>query len=76
METGLDAILPLARPLLGSSPKETEMEEIAEFIRRVVSGKEDVERVKKDVVEFRKGFQRVHYCFEDAIKAYEYVKIR
>jgi len=56
--------------------KESEMEEIAEFIRRVVIGKEDVERVKKDVVEFRKGFQRVHYCFEDATEAYEYVKIR
>ncbi len=56
--------------------RESEMVEIAEFVKRVVVDKEDVERVKRDVVEFRRGFQRVHYCFEDATEAYEYIKIR
>ena len=55
---------------------ESEMAEIAEFMKRVVIEKKDVERVKKDVAEFRKDFQRVHYCFEDATEAYDYIKIR
>jgi len=56
--------------------KEAEMVEIAEFIKRVVVDKEDVEKVKGDVVEFRKDYRRVLYCFEDVTEAYEYVKIR
>jgi len=28
------------------------------------------------VTEFRKDYQRVHYCFEDATEAYKYIKIR
>jgi len=56
--------------------KEIEMQEIAQFIKRVVIDKEDVERVKADVLEFRKDYQRVLYCFENATEAYNYIKIR
>ena len=56
--------------------KEGEMGEVAEFMKRIVIDKEDVKKVKRDVVEFRKDFQKVHYCFEDATEAYKYVKIR
>ena len=56
--------------------KESEMAEIAEFMKRVIIDKEAVDKVKKDVVEFRKDYQKVHYCFEDATEAYEYIKIR
>ncbi|HDI06977.1 MAG TPA: serine hydroxymethyltransferase [Candidatus Bathyarchaeota archaeon] len=56
--------------------KENEMEEIAEFMKRVVLDKEAPEKVKADVAEFRKDFQKVHYCFENAVEAYEYIKIR
>jgi len=56
--------------------KESEMTEIADFIKRVVIDKENVERVKKDVAEFRKDYQKVHYCFENATDAYKYTKIR
>ena len=56
--------------------KEPEMSEIAEFIKRVVIDREDIRRVKKDVVEFRKDYQKVHYCFESAADAYKYVRIR
>jgi glycine hydroxymethyltransferase len=56
--------------------KENEMAEIAEFIKRVVIDKEDAERVKKNVAEFRKDYQKVHYCFENATDAYKYTKIR
>jgi glycine hydroxymethyltransferase len=55
--------------------KESEMEEIAEFIRRVVVKNEDPKSVTNDVVEFKKRFQKVQYCFEPG-EAYQYIKIR
>jgi glycine hydroxymethyltransferase len=56
--------------------RKTEMVEVAEFIKRVIIDKEDPEKVKKDVIEFRKDYQKVHYCFENAVEAYKYIKIR
>ncbi len=56
--------------------KESEMADIAEFIERVVINRDSVEKVKEDVAEFRKDYQRVHYCFENTAEAYKYVKIR
>ncbi len=56
--------------------KESEMSEVAELIKRLVVDREDPTKVKGDVGEFRKDFQKVHYCFESAKKAYEYIRIR
>ena len=56
--------------------KESEMVEIAEFVKRVVINKEALEKVRADVAQFRKDFQKVHYCFEDATEAYKYIRIR
>ena len=56
--------------------KENEMPEIAEFVKRVVIDKDPTERVAEDVAEFRKKYQKVHYCFESAREAYDYVKVR
>ena len=56
--------------------RESEMTEIAEFIKRVIIDKEPPEKVKEDVTEFRKDHQKVHYCFENATEAYKYVRIR
>ncbi len=56
--------------------KEGEMGEIAEFLKRVVIDGEALERVAADVAEFRRDYQRVHYAFESATQAYEYVKIQ
>ncbi len=56
--------------------REKEMESIAEFMKRAVIEKESPEKVREDVVEFRKDFQKLQYCFEDLTKAYEYIKIR
>lgn len=56
--------------------RESEMVEVAEFIKRVIVDKEDRKKVSEDVAEFRKDFQKVHYCFENATEAYEYIKIR
>jgi glycine hydroxymethyltransferase len=56
--------------------KESEMVAIAEFIKRVIIDKEPLERVRADVAEFRKAYQKVHYCFENATEAYSYIKVR
>lgn len=56
--------------------KESEMKQIAEFIRRIVIDNEDTQEVSRKVAEFREDFQKVHYCFEAATEAYEYIKIR
>jgi glycine hydroxymethyltransferase len=56
--------------------EEKEMEEIAEFIKRVIVDKEPAEKVKEDVAEFRKNFQKVHFCFEKLRDAYEYIAIK
>jgi len=56
--------------------KESEMKEIAEFVKRVIIDKEPTEKVKVDVAEFRKDYQKVHYCFENTTEAYKYVEIR
>ncbi|HDN62516.1 MAG TPA: serine hydroxymethyltransferase [Candidatus Bathyarchaeota archaeon] len=56
--------------------KEKHMEIIADFISRVVVRGEDPAKIKEEVAEFRRDFQKVHYCFENLTEAYEYVKIR
>lgn len=56
--------------------KRSQMAEIAEFIKRVVIDKESPEKIKADVSAFRRDFQKVHYAFDTAPSAYEYIKIR
>lgn len=56
--------------------KESDMDQIAEFMERVVIKKEAPEKVKEDVVEFRRGFQKIHYAFDTAREAYEYIRVR
>jgi glycine hydroxymethyltransferase len=56
--------------------KRSHMSEVAEFIKKVIIDKHDPNRVKEDVAAFRKDFQKVHYCFETARSAYEYIKIQ
>jgi glycine hydroxymethyltransferase len=53
-----------------------DMNEVANLIKRVVIGKEDPIKVKQEVAAFRKNFQKVHYCFEKAKDAYEYIRVR
>jgi glycine hydroxymethyltransferase len=56
--------------------RESEMIEIAEFMKRVVVDNEAVEKVRGDVEEFRRGFQKVHFAFDTARDAYEYIRLR
>jgi len=55
--------------------KESEMFYIAEFIKRIVINKEESTRVLNDVIDFRKQFQNVNYCFEPG-NSYNYIRIR
>ncbi len=56
--------------------KKDEMAQIAEFMRRIVFDQEDTHSVAQDVAQFRTKFQKVHYAFDTARDAYEYIKIR
>ncbi|MHA2500150.1 MAG: serine hydroxymethyltransferase [Candidatus Hodarchaeales archaeon] len=55
--------------------KESEMDHIAELIKRVLLDRQDPVSVKKEVAEFRQDFRELHYCFETGAKAYEYISI-
>jgi len=41
--------------------KEAEMRQVAEFFKKALKDKKSV---KKDVEDFRKGFQKIHFCFD------------
>jgi glycine hydroxymethyltransferase len=59
---------------LGMGP--SEMKEVAQFITRVVVKDEPTEKVRVDIHEFRRRYQKVHYCFDSATEGYEYIRIR
>jgi glycine hydroxymethyltransferase len=48
------------------------MAEVAELIARVVVKGEAPEKVKRDVVTFKRQFTKVHYCFFEGEEAYDY----
>lgn len=54
--------------------KKSEMEEIAEFFKKLIVDQKDPKAVKEEVRQFRKDFQHVQYCFENKTKAYQYLK--
>lgn len=55
--------------------KESEMEEIAVFYERVLLKNEAPKKVRKDVKEFRKDYQEIHYCFKEGFRGYDYYEI-
>ncbi len=50
------------------------MIDIAEFIKKLLVDNMDPKKVKQDVIEFKKDFQEIKYCFQTPNKAYEYLK--
>jgi len=56
--------------------KESEMKQIASFIKNVIVDNKDPKEVVKQVAEFRKNYQKTQYCFDNKLGAYEYVKLR
>ncbi|CAN7478889.1 serine hydroxymethyltransferase [Aminobacter sp. LjRoot7] len=49
--------------------KETEMDQIADLIARVVVRRESPEIVKEDAMALRSGFRTLYYCFETGLPA-------
>ena len=56
--------------------KEPEMQQIASFIKNIIIDKKDGKDIAKQIVEFRKKYQKTQYCFDNKLGAYEYVKLR
>ena len=56
--------------------KESEMKEIASYIKQVVIDKKDPRKLVGKIKSFRKDYQKVRYCFDNKLHAYEYVKLR
>jgi glycine hydroxymethyltransferase len=56
--------------------KEGEMRDVASFIKQVVIEKRDPKKLAPKIKLFRRTYQKVHYCFDKKLGAYEYVKLR
>jgi len=52
--------------------KESDMDEVAEFYKRVLLKNEDPKKIKADIKAFRKDFQELHYCFKEGFRGYDY----
>ena len=46
--------------------REEEMKRIAKFMKEVIMDRRNIEKVRKEVVRFRKKFQGVKYCFKNS----------
>ncbi len=53
-----------------------EMKEIADLIKKVVIEKKDPKKILSKVKAIRKNYQKVKFCFDSNLGAYEYVKLR
>ena len=56
--------------------KKNEMQEIASLIKQVVIDKKDPKKLLSKVKIFRKDYQKVKFCFDNKLGAYEYVKLK
>lgn len=56
--------------------KESDMQVIADLMKKVIVDKVSLNVVKEDVSQFRKNFQKIHYAFDKTRDAYDYVRIR
>ena len=56
--------------------KKSEMKEIGLLIKDVIIKKKDPKKIASKVKSFRKKFQKVHFCFDKKLGAYDYVKLR
>jgi len=55
--------------------KEQEMVDIAHFFKRALLDNENLKVIKKDIKEFRKDYQELHYCFSKGYRGYDYHKL-
>lgn len=52
----------------------SEMVDIAEFFKKLLILREDPRKVKQDIIDFRKEFKEIKYCFQTPNNAYEFIK--
>jgi len=55
--------------------KESEMVEVAEIFKHLAIDKKPIEKVKAEVIELRKNFNYIQYCYNTDIPAYQYHNI-
>lgn len=55
--------------------KEKDMDEVARFFERAILKNETPAKIRKDIKEFRKEFQEIHYCFKEGFRGYDYHKL-
>ncbi len=53
-----------------------EMQDIASFIKHVIIDKKEPKKILSKVRSLRRNYQKVRYCFDGKLGAYEYVKLR
>ena len=51
------------------------MDAVADFFERVIIKRENPEKVREDVKEFRQNFKYINYCFENMDEAYKYIEL-
>jgi len=56
--------------------KKSDMKEIALLIKKVIIDKNDPKKIASKIKAFRKNYQKVQFCFDKKLGAYEYVKLR
>lgn len=56
--------------------KESEMREVANLIKQLIVDKKDSNVIRDSVKLLRKEYQNVHYCFDDKMGAYKYIRLR
>lgn len=54
----------------------SEMDEAAEFVARALLKRQDPRRIARDIAEFRKDYQKMHFSFDDGAPAYAYPSAR
>ncbi|MFA5772350.1 MAG: serine hydroxymethyltransferase [Thermoplasmata archaeon] len=55
--------------------KEKDMKDVAKLLKKVIIDQKDPNVVKKEVTEFRKGFKKIHYCFDKGVDPYKRFKL-
>ncbi len=56
--------------------RESEMDEIADFIAQIVVKNTPQQKVREEIQMFRKSFTKIRFCFENDADAYKYIKLR
>jgi len=54
---------------------EQEMQDVAEFLKRIAIDKESPDKVRPDIIAFKSDFKNIHYCFNEGSNGYKYFEL-